>query len=41
MGLQAVRQDPAVSAPIWLTNATDVLGAVALLYLATLLVSRL
>jgi len=41
MGLQAVRQDPAVSAPIWLTNATDVLGSVALLYLATLLVSRL
>jgi magnesium transporter len=41
MGLQLIRQDPAVSAPIWLTNATDVLGALGLLGLATLLVSRL
>ena len=41
MGLQWRRQDPAVSAPIWLTNATDVLGALVLLGLATLLISRL
>lgn len=41
MGLQLIRQDPAVSAPIWLTNATDVLGAVMLLGLATLLISFL
>jgi magnesium transporter len=41
MGLHWIRQDPAVSAPIWLTNATDVLGALGLLGIATLLVSRL
>jgi magnesium transporter len=41
MGLQLLRQDPAVSAPIWLTNATDVLGALGLLGIATLLISRL
>ena len=41
MGLQLLRQDPAVSGPIWLTNATDVLGALGLLALATLLISRL
>jgi magnesium transporter len=41
MGLQRIRQDPAVSAPIWLTNATDVLGALVLLGIATLLISRL
>ncbi len=41
MGLARIRQDPAVSAPIWLTNATDVLGALLLLGLATLLISYL
>jgi magnesium transporter len=41
MGLQKIRQDPAVSAPIWLTNATDVLGALVLLGVATLLISYL
>jgi magnesium transporter len=41
MGLQMIRQDPAISAPIWLTNATDVLGALVLLGIATLLVSYL
>ena len=41
MGLQKIRQDPAVSAPIWLTNATDVLGALLLLGLASLLISHL
>ena len=41
MGLQRVRQDPAVSAPIWLTNATDVVGALVLLGIATLLISHL
>jgi len=41
MGLERMRQDPAVSAPIWVTNATDVLGALLLLGTATLLISRL
>jgi len=41
MGLHRVRQDPAVSAPIWLTNATDVLGAFILLGLATLAIAHL
>ncbi len=41
MGLQKIGQDPAVSAPIWLTNATDVLGALVLLGAATLLLAYL
>lgn len=41
MGLQATGQDPAVSAPIWLTNATDVLGALALLGIASALIAFL
>ncbi len=41
MGLRMARQDPAVSAPIWLTNATDVLGALGLLALATAVVTHL
>ena len=41
MALHRLRQDPAVSAPIWLTNATDVLGALVLLGLATLVIGHL
>ena len=41
MGLQRLRQDPALSAGIWLTTATDVLGFVVFLSLAALLIERI
>ncbi|MYE31357.1 MAG: magnesium transporter, partial [Chloroflexi bacterium] len=41
MGLQRFRQDPALSAGIWLTTATDVLGFLVFLSLATLLVDAI
>jgi magnesium transporter len=41
MGLSKLKQDPALSAGIWLTTATDLLGFLAYLSLATLLVSQL
>lgn len=41
MGLQRFRQDPALSAGIWLTTATDVLGFLGFLTLATLLVDAI
>ena len=41
MGLSRLQQDPALSAGIWLTTATDLLGFVAYLSLATLLISQL
>ena len=41
MGLYRLRQDPALSAGIWLTTATDVLGFLGFLGLATLLLSRI
>lgn len=41
MGLQRVRQDPALSAGIWLTTATDILGFLVFLTLATLLVDAI
>ena len=41
MGLQRLRQDPALSAGIWLTTATDVLGFLVFLSLAALLVDTI
>ena len=41
MGLQRFRQDPALSAGIWLTTATDVLGFAVFLSLAALFVSAI
>ena len=41
MGLQRMRQDPALSAGIWLTTVTDVIGFLVFLSLATLLVDAL
>ncbi len=41
MGLQRFRQDPALSAGIWLTTATDVLGFLVFLSLATLAVDAI
>ncbi len=41
MGLHRLRQDPALSAGIWLTTATDVLGFLGFLGLATVLLSRI
>ena len=41
MGLQRIRQDPALSGGIWLTTATDVVGLLGFLSLATLLISRI
>ena len=41
MGLQRFRQDPALFAGIWLTTATDVLGFLVFLTLATLLVDAI
>ncbi len=41
MGLSRLQQDPALSAGIWLTTATDLLGFVVYLSLATLLISQL
>ena len=41
MGLQRFRQDPALSAGIWLTTATDVIGFAVFLGLAALLVDAL
>jgi magnesium transporter len=41
MGLQRIRQDPALSGGIWLTTATDVVGLLGFLGLATLLISRI
>ena len=41
MGLQRLRQDPALSAGIWLTTITDVLGFLVFLSLAALLVDAI
>lgn len=41
IGLHAARQDPALSAGIWLTTVTDVFGFLIYLGLATLMVARL
>lgn len=41
MGLQRIRQDPALSGGIWLTTATDIVGLLGFLSLATLLISRI
>ena len=41
VGLHALRQDPALSASIWVTTVTDVCGLFLYLGLATLLVTRL
>ena len=41
MGLDRMKQDPALSAGIWLTTATDVLGFLGFLGLATLLIGRI
>ncbi|MDA0256393.1 MAG: magnesium transporter [Chloroflexi bacterium] len=41
MGLSRLQQDPALSAGIWLTTATDLLGFVVYLSLAALLISKL
>ena len=41
MGLQRLRQDPALSAGIWLTTATDVLGFLVFLSLAALLIDAI
>lgn len=41
MGLHRLRQDPALSASIWLTTATDTLGLLGFLGLAALLISRI
>ena len=41
MGLHRLHQDPALSAGIWLTTATDVLGFLGFLGLATVLLSRI
>ena len=41
MGLQWLKQDPALSSGIWLTTTTDVLGFLVYLGAATLLISRL
>ena len=41
MTLHRLRQDPALSGGIWLTTATDVLGFLAFLGLATALITRI
>ena len=41
MGLQRLRQDPALSAGIWLTTMTDVIGFLVFLSLAALLVDAI
>ena len=41
MGLQRLRQDPALSGGIWLTTTTDVLGLLGFLGLAALLISQI
>ncbi|MEE8337023.1 MAG: magnesium transporter [Dehalococcoidia bacterium] len=41
LGLHRLKRDPALSAGIWLTTATDVLGFLAFLGLATLLIARI
>jgi magnesium transporter len=41
MTLHRLRQDPALSSGIWLTTTTDLLGFLAFLGLATVLISRI